>query len=1068
MSFGKNRVQYNEFYWTFYKYKDFDVYHYLGGQELALYTARAAEKYIKEIEGIMDTGLDDKIQFIVFNSLSDLKQSNIGLVSDERYNTGGITHIVGKKVFLYFDGSHRNFNRQIKSGIAQSIVNILLYGSSIGSQIKNTSLFPYPEWYIEGLVSYLSEDWSTETDSRVRDGILSGKFNKFNHLTGEEAIYAGHAFWNYIANRYGESSISNIIYMAKVSRKLESGFLYILGISFKSLVEECLDYYRTMYGKDEENREMPAGSLIKKIKPSTVYFHLKVSPDGGHAAYATNQSGQYKLWLHDLYTGKRKKLMKAGFRIDEKVDYSYPLMAWHPSGRILAILIEKKGEIYLYYYSLDEKKSGRVILYQFEKVLDLAYSGDGRKLAMSAVQRGQSDIFVYDIGSNSYDQVTKDHFDDLNPRFIRNSEYILFSSNRFSDTIRFENKYNPVETQGKTDLFLYDYARKDNILRRVTSTPGANEMAGMEYETGKITFLSDEYGLYNRYIGWFDSTINYIDTAIHYRYFTNYYPITNYSRNILEHDYAPGTGKFGQVVFHQGNYVMQIHDITDISGMSAISPEKTGYMQNMAVIEIKNKQKEQDEKGAQKGDGQPKKGFSSVKVSELLADTTAAAKEYQKTINIHDYNFGTQQQIPGKDGYSVIRVPLPGQGSPGGDEPPKRLNYNVEYFLNEITTQIDFSFLNATYQPFTGGLYPVYLNPGFNALIKVGVTDLLEDYRITGGVRINLNLINNEYLLSFANLKKRLDKEIVFHRQAVENYYGYDIVRVYSHELFYILKWPFNPVMSVKGTFSYRNDMAVNLSTESTSLRRPNFYQNWLGLKAEFIYDNTKNLGLNLYHGTRYKIFGENYQLADDLNQNLIVVGFDYRNYQRLYRTFIWANRIAGSSSYGNNRLIYYLGGVDNWLVPKFNRTTPVDFSQNYTYQTLATNMRGFNQNIRNGTSFAVINTELRFPLFRFFANQPLKSDFLNNFQIVGFADAGTAWTGPDPYSEDNFLYTNIIDQNPLHITVKQQKDPLVAGFGGGLRTRLLGYFIRADLAWGIEDREVQPSVFYFSLSLDF
>lgn len=162
------------------------------------------------------------------------------------------------------------------------------------------------------------------------------------------------------------------------------------------------------------------------------------------------------------------------------------------------------------------------------------------------------------------------------------------------------------------------------------------------------------------------------------------------------------------------------------------------------------------------------------------------------------------------------------------------------------------------------------------------------------------------------------------------------------------------------------------------------------------------------------------------------------------------------------------MGGVDNWLVPKFNGNTPVDYTQNYAYQTLATNMRGFQQNIRNGNSFAVFNTELRFPVFRYFSNHPIKSDFVNNFQVVAFGDVGTAWTGLHPYSDDNFLYTEIIKQPPLNITVKVQKDPIVGGFGFGARSRILGYFIRADLAWGVEDMMVLPSVFYLSLSLDF
>ena len=1077
MNFGKNRVQYKKFHWTYYKYDNYDIYFYLGGKELALYTAKFIEDHLDEIEDKLDTGLDDKIQFIVFNNLTDLKQSNIGLVSGEHYNTGGVTHIIGRKVFMYFDGSHDNFDRQIRSGIAQSIVNQLLYGSSIGSQIKNTSLFPFPDWYMNGLVSYVSEDWNTDIDNWVKDGIVTGKYDKFNHLTGDEATYAGHAFWKYIAEKYGESSISNIIYMAKVSKRLESGFLYILGISFKNLQKESLAFYRERYSKMDSEKDVPQESILKKIKRKVVYNRLKLSPDGNYAAYTYNRSGQYKVYLKDLITGKTKKLKKAGFRLEDKIDYSYPLLAWHPTGRILAILVERKGEIYLYYYLLDEKKFEKIILYQFEKVLDFAYSDDGRSLVMSAVQRGQSDIYVYHIGSNSYDQITKDNYDDLYPRFIKNSTEIVFSSNRISDTIRFENKYKPGEVQKRYDLFVCNYSQRSNILRRVTNTPLSNEIQAMEYENNYISFLSDENGIFNRYIGRFDSAISFIDTTTHYRYFTNSFPITDYSRNILHQDIVPYINKYTQVIYKDGKYRMQTFDQLPAESLIPVQLQNTPYMDEL--VNLFGKRSEQGPSiDIKTGAVKPKKnrGFSTVRQSEAIEEikeiiSSDTLNDGDK-IDINNYQFNLDDSKSGKKKnweYTLIDVPLPGQKKKDKDEPPKRLNYNVEYFLNEIVTQIDFSYLNQTYQPYTGGSSPIYLNPGFNILLKVGVTDLLEDYRITGGVRLSLNLSNNEYLLSYANLKNRLDREIVFHRNSVETYDGYnEIIKVYSHELYYMVKWPFNEIMAVKGTASYRNDMAVYQATDATNLAQPNLFRNLAGLKGEFIYDNTKNLGANLYHGTRFKFFAEYYHWIGGESQNLEVVGFDFRNYQRLHRIIIWANRFAISSSFGSHKLIYYMGGVDNWLPAKFNEHTPVDREQNYAYQTLATNMRGFEQNIRNGNSFAVINSEIRFPVIRYFANHPIKSDLLNNFQIVGFGDVGTAWTGLHPYSNDNFLYTNTIDQPPLHITVKVQKEPIVGGFGFGARTRLLGYFIRGDLAWGVEDYEVQSPIFYFSLSLDF
>ena len=244
--------------------------------------------------------------------------------------------------------------------------------------------------------------------------------------------------------------------------------------------------------------------------------------------------------------------------------------------------------------------------------------------------------------------------------------------------------------------------------------------------------------------------------------------------------------------------------------------------------------------------------------------------------------------------------------------------------------------------------------------------------------------------------------------------------------------------------------------------------RHWGGIKAELVYDATRNVGMNLYNGLRYKIFGEYYQKVEKETKNLVVLGADFRYYQKIHRSFIWANRLAMSASFGSNKLIYYLGGVDNWLIPKFNADMPVDYSQNYAFQTLATNMRGFTQNIRNGNNFFVLNSELRMPVFRYLLNRPIKSEILNSFQVVAFGDLGSAWNGWNPYSDENTLIKKVIPRNALVVTVIRQIDPIVGGFGVGVRAKILGYFVRADWAWGVESMVVQPMQFYISFNLDF
>jgi hypothetical protein len=58
--------------------------------------------------------------------------------------------------------------------------------------------------------------------------------------------------------------------------------------------------------------------------------------------------------------------------------------------------------------------------------------------------------------------------------------------------------------------------------------------------------------------------------------------------------------------------------------------------------------------------------------------------------------------------------------------------------------------------------------------------------------------------------------------------------------------------------------------------------------------------------------------------------------------------------------------------------------------------------------------------------------------------------------------------QNPITVAVSSFKEPVIFGYGFGLRSKVLGYFLRADWAWGIDDRQVLPRVFYLSLNMDF
>ncbi len=1074
MQFGKNRIQYaqgdileSDFFYSFYRFNRFDVYFQPNGQDLGEYVGEKAFSEISKLENYFEYSLSKRMIFLVFNKLSDFRQSNIGLVTgQESTNIGGVTPILDNKVFLYFDGDHEKLDEQIRGAISEVILGEMIFGGSVRDRLASSTLINIPEWFQKGLISYLSKGWDIETENRVKDGILSGSFEKFGKLTGEEAAYAGHSIWYFISQTYGDAIIPTILYFTKINRNTSAGFLNVLGISLKSLSYEWLHFFRERYSEKAHAGSDPLPASVKlKNKKGIRYISSSISPDGSKIAFVRMEKGQAKVFLYDNKKGKAKKIFKIGEKLNQIEDNTFPILAWHPSGQVLAMTSEFKGLVRFSVFPVSTCKWEHQDLKLFEKVLDFSYSNDGLSIVLSGVMKGQSDIYVHNLVAHTNERITNDKADDFHPRFANNGKQIVFSSNRMGNSLEAEEENK--ERRISYDIFIYDYQNKSDELVRLAENKYFDRIQPIPVNNNQYVFLGDDSGIRNRYLARYDSTISFIDTTTHYRYYSRVSPVSSYNRNIINHDASQKGGGISQFMLFNNKYYLSRESIPEQQAQKKLLP-RTSYS-----IDEENRLDREDSVQAQKDKDILIRSMEMRRVSAIGKGDSL--KEYQNQIDINNYIFEEEKK--------QIKQRLISRGPPqGGRSDPLTGNkfnlpairiYEPAFYVNYLASQVDFSFLNASYQPFTGGA--VYYNPGFNMLFKVGTQDLFEDYKITAGLRLGGDFDSNEYLISFENLKKRLDKELVYHRQTYQSAtidYS-SLIKTSSQSTYLVLKYPFSQVMALKGTFSFRNDNNVFLATDQRNLMRDNIVKYWGGAKLEYIFDNTMQPVLNIYNGTRLKVFGEYFQQVNGDYSDVFIVGADIRHYQPIHRTLIWANRFATSTSFGSGRLIYYLGGVDNWTnlsrkVETFDYSVPIDTAQTFVFQALATNMRGFTQNIRNGNSFALFNSEIRWPVFRYFANRPINSDFLSNFQIVGFFDIGTAWTGTNPYDKRNHLNREIIKNGPLTIEIEKSNEPIVAGFGAGVRSRLLGYYVRLDWAWGIENYVILPRIFYFSLSLDF
>jgi hypothetical protein len=1094
--FGKNVLQYKVFEWYYYSSENFDVYFYTGGKELARYVITEGEINLKDLEMKVDYPLGRRVTFIIYNSYTDFRQSN-HLLPGEVLTNGGRARIQDSKALVYFNGSHFDFLTQIRSGIAQLMLNDMLYGGSLQERVQNNVLLNLPEWYARGLVSYLAEDWSSQDEDILKNGVLSGRFKRFLKLTDDEATLIGQSLWKYVNDIYGEEALANMLYIMRAHKSIESGFLFVLGKSFQEFYDEWYDYHKRRFEADK-SRSNPGGSeltQLKKLFKKGTIARWAISHRGDYAAVVINSQGLSRLWVVDLKTNKKKLVYKEGYRRgDNVIDLNYPVIAWNTRQNQLTVVYEHKSVPTYFQYDAEKKKKGdKQIITRVDRVLSVDYSDNGLLAVMSVVRNGQTDIITFHFRSQQQRIMTDDIYDDLNPKFTPGGG-IVFASNRPNvNMARISAEREYIFAPSYDIFYLPDPGVKK--LKRVSGSL-ANETQPSAFDTTYFSYLTDENGIQNYNAARLDSIFQYSqvvalykdtsirqnDTLRFYNYDYSYisihdsilkdtnlagldtsriykdtfytYPISDFSENVQSYAFSYKTEDMYELFLVDNKYKLLRRRMPEnIEGQTIKRSPGTFYRRKPAEQSLKTRVNTY------------KDVFADYPVSE---DTNARHKDTSHAAN--DY-FQTGFPAPPKE-----EVQAKNQLATAGDkqESNRRVKFGSAnlYFLNFTTDQIvplqlDNSLANSPYIPFNDGEDMIY-TPTIRGMFKLGLSDMFKDYRIVGGFRVMANFRGSEYFMTFDNVKNRLDKRLFFFRRGEVKNDEVGYYRSTTHELRPQLKWPFSETSALRGEVFGRMDKKTYLTGTPELLQLTVQKDYWAGGKLEYVFDNVIPKGMNFYNGTRLKFYSEYFNGFTTKNSRFVVGGADIRHYQKISRQIIWANRFAGASSIGKTKIAYFMGGVDNWLLPRYDNTNIVDPSQNYAFKTLATNVRGFDQNVRNGSSYALINSEIRVPVIKYIFNRPFRSTFFENFQAVGFADAGMAWNGLNPFSIDNAFNKRIIDVNNFHITVISLRDPVVYGYGFGFRSVFLGYFVRLDYAWGVDDGVRGPRRTYLSMGYDF
>jgi Tol biopolymer transport system component len=1090
-TFGKNRIQYRQFNWQYISGDNFDVYYYDARKAVAQNALEYLEAEFDRITDLIGYPPYFKTKVFIYNSLPDLRQSNVGL-NRTVFTVNGETEFIKPYVEVANPGTALDFKEELLYKISELMVNEMMFGGSLKDIFQSSILMNLPDWFVDGASLYVAKGWSSEMDDYIRQLMKTRKARKITRLTGPEAALAGQSVWNFIAEKYGKSSVGNILNYTRITRNEEKSVLITLGVSFKQLMNEWQRFYSDMSTRVNESYIQAADSTVftRHLNKSTVYPTVKISPDGRYLAYAENDRGSYIVKVRSLESNREKIIISGGSKvINQRVDYRSPLISW-ADANTLGVIGLKKGQYVFWLYDLSTRSKLPRELDRFSNVRSLNFSGNGRLAVVSADFEGRNDLFLISSRRDRVRRLTNDLFDDLDPSFIPGSNRIIFSSNRFTDTLKNNRVLQYNQLPDNYNLFIYDLDTTKTVLKRITNTV-SKDFAPIAVDNDNYYYLSDQRGItnlfkYNRPTGIYSQVTNYSSGIKDYD--------LNFNTNTLA---FVTTKNMKQNIFVQRGFNMNRQVFTPAT--------RRKELQQARVIREKRKQEEnknmsiKDLLNARLKAVQPQQdSIPKQDTLNTLNDTTSVVipadttKKGDVVVNTDNYQFEEAEKKSEPAKKNVVST----DDYKFEDDAPKA-NQPSESFLSR--------YMKAREKSRIAGPFPyeskfsadnlvasMIIDPmrGLGVLLETQMNDMLENYRFHGGIMSTLDLRQGDVFAEFEYLPSFIDFSARFDRKSIrwEPYTNNRVYKYTLHKLELGASFPFTDRLrlSVKpfGAIAY----SINLGEEPIPPEPPSAkstYHYYGGGKTEIVYDNSVTTGMNLMEGTRAKISFAHFQGIDNSNLSFSRAAIDVRHYQKIYKEIVFAIRGFAGTYFGSSPKKFLLGGMDNWL---FNKTVlngvtsegernPLGAkdsneklieNQDILFVDYATNLRGFNYGTLFGNSVMLLNAEFRVPLVRALTNGPIASNFFRNLQFTAFYDVGTSWSGPPPFSSGNGVSFQVIETGPFEAQIKNYLNPWLYSYGLGVRTVVFSYYLKFDLAWPVENYQVGKPRGFLTLGFDF
>jgi len=509
--FGQNKPSYEQFDFQLYKTPNFELYHYFKNPKLIEELGQQAEKWYYYHQQVLLDTFRTRSPLIFYSNHADFQQTT-AVSSRIDVGTGGVTEGMKRRVVMPVSFTKGQTDHVLGHELVHAFqYHILTHDEEINLMAINN----VPLWMIEGMAEYLSlGSVNSHTALWMRDALINDNFPTLEEMSRSyrySPYRYGHAFWAYIAYKYGEQYIPRL-FKAAAHNGYEQAIGDVLMLSDDSLsvlwqkelrdhlLSDAVDSTFSIIGK----------RLISKKNSGRYNLNPSISPDGKYLVYLSERDlYDIDLFLANSHNGEVVTRLYTATSHDEidALNYLETAGTWSPDSRYFAFIAFKQGKASCQIIDVKKKQLHKeIIINELDEISWPAWSPTSNTIAFAGLKEGVSDIVSYDLNTDKYTNLTNNLHSCIQPAWTNDGQHIIFVSDantktqhvtkpslniarvslnnlqiEYYQTFDGAKNLNPIATNHKHELLflsnrdgrrnLYSFNTSSNELHQITNYP---------------------------------------------------------------------------------------------------------------------------------------------------------------------------------------------------------------------------------------------------------------------------------------------------------------------------------------------------------------------------------------------------------------------------------------------------------------------------------------------------------------------------------------------------------------------------------------------------------------------